>query len=295
MNATRRIGAGDLGTRVQLRGHDELSELAEALNAMAAALEVSGEQLQAETSRRLATLEELRHADRLRTVGRLASGIAHELGTPLNVIAGRASMIAKRDLTGDDAVESAAIIRAQADRMTGIVRQLLDFARRPRTDRARVELGRVVSEVSSLVDPLARKAGVAVVADEGEPAWTIGDPSQLEQVITNLVVNAIQASPSGAQVLVELGMKHAVPPPDHPHDPGVYAWLGVTDHGHGIAKDDVEHLFEPFFTTKDVGEGTGLGLSIVYSIVQDHGGWIDVTSDPATGTRFTIHLPGAPE
>jgi signal transduction histidine kinase len=292
INATRRIGGGDLETRVSLRGHDELDELASALDAMAAEIRLSQERLRDETARRLATMEELRHADRLRTVGRLASGIAHELGTPLNVVSGRAAMIEKRQLDEQDVVESAAIIRAQAGRMTEIVRQLLDFARRPRTDRSVVDLAAVARAVSSLVEPLARKRGIEVTVDAPDLTATSGDPAQLEQIVTNLVINAVQASSSGARVVVMVDESEAIPPPDHPRQPGRYARLRVLDHGVGMSEDEIQHVFEPFFTTKDVGEGTGLGLSIVYSIVQDHGGWIDVSSSPTDGTCFTVHLPG---
>src|SRR5208337_2658068 len=125
----RRIGGGDLTGPVHLRSRDELAELAENLNHMCAKLAESETRLRQETAARIMALEQLRHADRLKTVGRLASGIAHELGTPLNVVAGRAGLIGSGKLDSQQIVESAAAIKQEADKMTTIIRHLLDFAR----------------------------------------------------------------------------------------------------------------------------------------------------------------------
>ncbi len=294
IDCTRRIGSGDLSASVALQGRSELDELGTALNTMASRLQDSAEKLKVETARRMAALENLRHADRLRTVGRLASGIAHELGTPLNVVSGRASMIESGGMSEGEIVENAAIIREQSERISKIVRQLLDFARRPRSDFMIVDLGRCASDVCSLLEPLAGKKRISlVVSGADQAARTKADPSQIEQVLTNLIVNAVQASPERTRVEVEVGRAHAVPPADHPGQAGTYAFVRVRDQGSGIAEENVQHLFDPFFTTKEVGDGTGLGLSIVYSIVQDHGGWIEIDSRLGEGSRFTVHLPEA--
>jgi two-component system NtrC family sensor kinase len=288
---TRRMGAGDLSASVELHGHDELDELADGLNSMGRQLEALLKELQEETKQRIAALQQLRHADRLRTVGRLASGISHELGTPLNVVSGRATLIASGDLSQPEIQESANVIRSQADRMEKIVRQLLDFARRTPSQRAKVDLPACAANVQRLIAPISRKRRIAIEIAGSGSVTAMADETQLEQVLTNLVVNAIQASPVGGRVEITTGRETARPPEGFGGMPGTYAFVRVQDEGEGIKEENIKHLFEPFFTTKDIGEGTGLGLSIAYSIVQDHGGWIDVQSRHGQGSRFTVYLP----
>lgn len=289
---TRRVGAGDLSGPIHVSTRDELGELAENLNAMCQQLRVSQEKVREETASRIAVLEQLRHADRLRTVGRLASGVAHELGTPLNVVAGRADLIASQQLSADDVAGSARTIKAEARRMEAIIRQLLDFARRNTPQRAAVDVRQVLGQAVELLSGIANKAGVALrVADHPEPIVADVDTGQIQQVLSNLVVNAIQAMGQGGRVDLRI-VQQSARPPDRPEDPPrQYAVIQVEDQGHGIQPEDREHLFEPFFTTKDVGDGTGLGLSIAYGIVVEHDGWIDVQSEPGRGSCFSVYLP----
>jgi signal transduction histidine kinase len=246
----------------------------------------------AETTARLAAVEQLRHADRLTTVGKLASGIAHELGTPLNVISGRAQLIQTGEKTPADMRAGARIIVEQTKRMTAIIRQLLDFARRVETPKTELDLRDIAARCTTMLQSIALKAGVTLsVAPGGQAVPAFAEVSQLEQALLNLVVNAIQATENGGSVLIEVGDEQAVPPAEHGGKPGTYAFLRVTDTGSGMAEDTAARAFEPFFTTKDVGVGTGLGLSVAYGIVRDHGGWIDVDTSPGHGSRFSIHLP----
>lgn len=292
LEKTERIGQGDFSRPLELRGHAELSRLADALNRMCERLAESQRQLAAESAARLATLEQLRHADRLKTVGRLASGLAHELGTPLNVVAGRAELIAGGQLPGEEVAVSARAIKLEADRMAAIIRQLLDFARRGSPQRTTVDLGTIARQVLDLLKPLAEKRGVTLqLAGDAQPLPARVDPGQIQQVLTNLIDNAIQAMPQGGPVTVETGRCRAAPPDQEQEETGDYLYLAVVDRGEGIAAADRDHIFEPFFTTKRVGEGTGLGLSVSFGIVQDHGGWIAVHSQPGQGSRFTVYLP----
>ena len=194
----RRIGAGDLSSRITLRQRDELSLLADEMNAMTDKLAEARERVESETVARLAAVEQVQHAERLSTVGRLASGIAHELGTPLNVVSGRAAMIASGEAASWPEVrEMANVIREQSDRMVRILRQLLDFARRKPTERSPTDLVKLAREIVALLEPLAAKRGVAVAVESGafvlEAEVAAG---QIQQVLTNLVMNAIQASPA---------------------------------------------------------------------------------------------------
>ena len=292
---TERIGAGDFGEPLEMRGYSELSRLAESLNRMCEELEESQRKIRSETTARLDAVEQLRHADRLKTVGQLASGVAHELGTPLNVAAGRAELIASGQLSADEVTRSARTIKTEVDRMVAIIRDLLDFARRRRPQRSDCDLDAIARQSLDLLEPLAHRRQVELrIHGDQRPMITRIDPGQIQQVITNLVDNAIQAQPDGGTVDVSLEATRLAPP--RTGEQGRigerdYFALSVEDQGPGIDPANLERIFEPFFTTKDVGEGTGLGLSVSFGIVQDHGGWIDVTSQPGEGSRFTVYLP----
>ncbi len=285
---TERIGAGDFTCDLDLPGRAELSDLAVAMNRMCVQLDAAGESLRAETEARIKALEQLRHSERLAVVGRISSGLAHELGTPLNVVSGRAKMIGSGELTTDEVNDSARIIREQSERMTGIIRQLLDFARRPQGDRHTQPLAPVINGVLRMLEPTARKTGVSLAAVLPEEVPPVNcDRAQVEQVLLNLVMNAIQAMPDGGMVTVGLSAEQD---PGAPDGSG-FLVLTVGDDGPGIDEAHRRQIFEPFYTTKGAGKGTGLGLPIVQGIVEEYGGTIAVDSGPDRGTTFTIHLP----
>jgi two-component system NtrC family sensor kinase len=288
----RRIATGDLGTPLVLKRDDELGELAAAINQMCEALAAANEATRSEAAARLAAVEQLRHADRLTTVGKLASGIAHELGTPLNIVAGRGYMIASGEATGEEVAENGRIIMEQTERITRIIRQLLDFARPRPVEKARADLRALASQTTALLRPMADKQRVSLtLVGPDEPALVVMDTGQMQQVITNLIVNAIQASGNGGAVNLGFRREVTTPPLKHGGNQGPYLCLYVEDHGHGMDPETQARIFDPFFTTKEVGAGTGLGLSIAYGMVREHGGWIDVKSQPGEGTTVSIHLP----
>ena len=280
----RRVGAGDLTEPLVLDQRDELGELANEINLMC-------ERLERERGARELATEQLRHADRLTTVGKLASGLAHELGTPLNVVSGRAKLIADREVEGKDVEESARIVVEQASRMTALIRQLLDFARPRVMEKAPLDIVAVGARVCELVATIAKKANVTLVPPSGEALRLEADDGQLTQVLTNLVVNAIQATPAGGTVTLAARALEAVPPPYV--GGGARRWIAidVRDTGAGMAEDVRARVFEPFYTTKEVGDGTGLGLSVSWGLVREHGGWIDVASVQGEGATFTVYLP----
>ncbi len=284
-NKARRVGAGDLSQPLHLKQRDELGELANEINLMC-------ERLSDEQAARAKATEQLRHADRLTTVGKLASGLAHELGTPLNVVAGRAQLIADREVEGDDALASARIIHEQADRMTALIRQLLDFAR-PRAPKPKpLNVTTLADRVCQLVVTIARKANVTLVPPEHDPDLRIeADDGQMTQVLTNLIVNAIQAIGHDGQVSLTARTVDQVPPPHVGGREQTWMAIEVRDTGPGMDDATRERIFEPFFTTKQVGDGTGLGLSVSWGIVREHGGWIDVKSEVNNGATFTVYLP----
>ena len=287
----RRIGAGDLSHRLHVVGSDEVSSLVHELNAMCDQLRDARTRADDEGMKRLTALEQLRHADRLRTVGTLASGIAHELGTPLAVIAMRAKMIASGEVPTDDAPASCKIIAAQADRLTIIVRQLLDFARRRVPKRAEAELRELAERAASLLATLAKKRNVTVIVDPSrKPVRANVDSAQIEQALTNLVINAVHAMPKGGTITVATRHTRAAPP-SSPSAERECAVIEVKDDGEGISSEHLSRIFEPFFTTKSVGEGTGLGLSVTHGIIEDHEGWMTAASEVGKGSTFTLYLP----
>jgi two-component system NtrC family sensor kinase len=289
---TRLIGKGDFSERMVVRGRDELSSLENAMNQMCEQLAASREAVRKETEARIAALEQLRHTERLATLGRLSSGIAHELGTPLNVVSGRAKLIISEDLKKEEITECSRIIKEQAERMTKLIRQLLDFARRRAPQKSPVNLKHLSGQVIDMLKPAAEKQKVMLelLKNDDIPLISI-DPFQVQQVLINLVMNGIQAMPDGGHLAIGLHMKHACHPTLSNDRKQNYAAITIKDEGKGISENDINHLFEPFFTTKNVGEGTGLGLSIAYGIVREHGGWIDVKSKVGEGSCFTIYIP----
>jgi two-component system NtrC family sensor kinase len=295
VDQARRIGAGDLGIRLDLRQHDEIAELGREMNAMSTKLSDANARLVAETAARVRALEQLRHADRLVTVGKLASGIAHELGTPLNVVSGRAKMISQNTAADEPTRNNARIVMEQSERMAQIIRQLLNFARAGKPNKSSVDLRHLAASTLSLLRPIAEKRRITLHFEASEPvSEVVADAAQLQQVVTNLVVNAVQASPESSTV--EVGLRASrqsrhVSGEVGPEAERGFVCITVSDRGVGMSEDTLERIFEPFFTTKDVGEGTGLGLAVAYGIVQEHGGFITVESKLSEGSRFEVYLP----
>jgi two-component system, NtrC family, sensor kinase len=237
--------------------------------------------VQEETTARIQALEQLRHADRLTTIGQLTSVIAHEIGTPLNVASGHAQLMNEETLDRQEAAESARVIIEQCRRISNIVRLVLDYARRPEPRKSSVGMRDLVKSTVDLVATLAKKQNVSIaVSDADGELQAEVDSAQMQQALTNLLVNAVQASSPGQTVHVRL---------EQPLESELC--ISVQDHGTGMSEEVQQRLFEPFFTTKAVGQGTGLGLSIAGGIVEEHGGRIEVTTSIAGGSTFQVHLP----
>ena len=289
----KRIGKGDFSMTQGFRHNDEISDLAEEMNTMAAHLDQAMKQVEYETTARLETLEQLRHADRLKTVGQLTSGVVHEIGTPLTVIAGRAKMISSGEVEGEEARDCARIVVEQTERVTKIIREILEFARRGEKQKSVEDINRITKNLVSLLSPVAVKRGIYLDFEDDGLASSLAriDHSQFQQVLANLIVNAIQAARPGGHVVTRLVKEDVVPPNSNTRNTEAYWVLSVKDDGEGISDDVMPHIFEPFYTTKTSGNGTGLGLAISRKIVQEHGGWFTVTSEPGKGSCFSIYLP----
>jgi signal transduction histidine kinase len=180
--------------------------------------------------------------------------------------------------------------------MTKIIGELLTFARTRGTEKTETDLFEMSQRSVGLLEPMARKRGVSFRVESANGKLVVPvDPFQIQQALTNILVNAIQVSTEGHVVGVAVGHERVTPPLDLGGKNADYSVIAVSDEGGGISEEHLGRVFEPFFTTKEVGEGTGLGLSVAYGIVRDHGGWITVKSEAGKGSRFSIYLPRAGE
>ena len=289
----RAIGSGDFSSRLALPMRSEFSVLARELNATAEALARAHADVSREHERRLELVEQLRHADRLSSIGKLSAAIGHELGTPLNVVSGHASMI-QMDADATEKIRGhASTIGERVRHMTKLLRQMMNFARGRGLQRSSVHVADTLKRAISFVSPLARRHGVDIVTTDVVDAEVELDSQRVLQVLTNLLVNAIHATPEGGEIRVGATMRSDVAPPAEATSAPQYLRLRVEDDGHGMDEEQQEHAFEPFFTTKDPGQGTGLGLPICHGIVQEHGGWITTRSAPGEGARFDCFFPVA--
>jgi two-component system NtrC family sensor kinase len=288
-----RIGRGDFSNRLRLSQKDEIADLSREMDSMAEKLVSAIQRIERETKAHLETLDQLRHADRLKTVGQLTSGVVHEIGTPLTVISGRAKMIESAEVEEDEAIECARIIVQQADRVTGVVRQILDFARKTQNEPRFQNIVPVVEAMVRLLQPVAVKTGIYLdFESSAREAHAKIDASQIQQVLANLIINGIQAGSSGGRVTVSVA-EESVLPLDHPdsREPTPHWVVAVRDEGCGIPEEAISRIFESFYTTKTSGDGTGLGLAISKEIVREHGGWLAVDSTEGEGSTFKVYLP----
>jgi two-component system, NtrC family, sensor kinase len=283
--AVRALGRGELGYRIgEERSGPELAELAREFNGMAAQLAHARTELEREAEERVALARRLRETEKLAVVGNLAAGLGHEIAAPLHVIRGRAEMLGRR-ATDEQARRNLRIITEQIDRITLIVRNLLDFARRREPRLERIEADPLLRSIAEFLDPELQRAGVTVEW-QGDPETSLhADRDLLHQVFINLLMNSIQVmadQPPPRRIVVRVRRPGGGDP---------YVGIDVEDTGPGVDADVIDRIFDPFFTTKSPADGTGLGLAVARSIVEEHGGDIVVCNRPGGGARFTLRLP----
>jgi PAS domain S-box-containing protein len=229
--------------------------------------------------------DDLLHAQRMESVGRLAGGVAHDFNNLLTTILGVSEMILSGLAPGDPLAEDLTAIRDAGRRAAGLTRQLLAFSRKQRLEVRAVDVAELVRGFAPMLSRLiGEDVKVRLDLALGLPR-ALADPAQVEQIVLNLAVNARDAMPSGGTLTIA-----AEAGPD-----GASVRLSVSDTGEGMSPEVAARVFEPFFTTKAPGKGTGLGLAMVYGIVRQHGGTITVDTAPRKGTRFDVLLPAAPD
>ena len=228
----------------------------------------------------------LARAEKLATIGTLAAGVAHEVGTPLGIISGRAEQLLDRaptDADGEPVRKGLSSIIAQVDKVSTTIRQLLDFARVRPVDAVAVTPTQALESVAALLDHRFQRAGVKLTLDASPTVPALAaDPGQLEQVLVNLLINACDACVDGGHVTAR-----ATAAGDG------RVCIEIADDGSGIAPEHLPLVIDPFFTTKKRGKGTGLGLTIAADIVKNHGGSLEIESEPGRGTTVRVLLPAA--
>jgi PAS domain S-box-containing protein len=236
--------------------------------------------------------QQLRQAQRLEAIGRLAGGIAHDFNNILTVILGRAEEVSLDRRVPEEVRDAVSDLEQNAQRASALTRQLLAFSRRQAIEVRDVDLNSVVANVTRLLHRVLGEDIVVSFTYSDGPLAVRADPGMIEQVLLNLAVNARDAMPIGGRLAIDTSL-HEATGSDAPSSGSSRSWacLRVRDNGAGIAPEHLPHIFEPFFTTKDVGKGTGLGLATTYGIVQQHGGWIEVDSQVGRGTEFRVFFP----
>jgi two-component system, cell cycle sensor histidine kinase and response regulator CckA len=242
---------------------------------------------------RLALETQLRQAQKMEAIGRLAGGMAHDFNNVLTAILGSADLLSMQLDPADPRWEEADAIKRAADRGAALTKRLLSFSRPQSTTVHVIDLVAVVKNMEPMLRRLVLDKIAIVVIASTTAVEVRADESQLSQVLMNLIINARDAMPQGGTATIDIGAVELVDPiaTGLALPPGRYAGMSVRDTGEGIPSDVQRHLFEPFFTTKPPDQGTGLGLSIVYGIVKNLGGSIEVQSEVGHGATFTIYLP----
>jgi signal transduction histidine kinase len=299
--AARAVGRGDLSQRIAVPRQDEIGELASEFNRMAENLQAANAELVRQAEERLRLEQEVQQAQKLAAVGMLAAEVAHEIGTPLNVISGRAEVLDRAVPRDHPERRHLDVILSQAERIKGIIRALLDYTR-PRRPSLRPEpILPVVGRVASLLMDRSQRRGVRLHLDLpiGLPS-VMADSEHLQQVFLNLVLNALDATDKGRTVRIASGSDPVLPPEGRSgivrgKANGATLAVHVIDAGKGLTAEELNHVFEPFFSTKGRGRGTGLGLPVAEEIVRAHRGEIEMLSVPGLGTEVIVRIPLAEE
>lgn len=240
--------------------------------------------------------EQYRHAQKMEAIGQLAGGVAHDFNNMLTVILVRAEQAMRKADAGSPLHKHLVEIHGAAERSAGLTRQLLTYARRQPVSPEVLDANATITRTLGMLRRLIGE-GISLSLNPGPGLWPVRlDPVQLDQLLTNLCINARDAIEDVGRIVIETRNVHfdAEYCRLHPDSkPGHYVLLSVSDDGKGMSRDVKEHAFDPFFTTKEVGKGTGLGLATVHGIVQQHGGFIRLYSEPGSGTCFRIYLPRA--
>jgi len=330
---TQKISGGDFRQKIEVTAINEIGQLIGSFNRMVERLKENQESLEnyleslESTNKQLKQAqEELIRTEKLASIGRFAAGVAHEVGNPLGAILGYASILQKEGMDHEESKDYLKRIEKEIDRISRIVRELLDFARPSKFEIKEVEVNKVIESALSLLSYQKNFKNIETQLDlQSDLPMIQGDDSQLSQVFINIILNAIDAMPNGGTLTIQTGT-HVVENLDVDRLQGIYTRrrksdpmesdysrmrksdplaallkkfsegdrlvkIRISDTGVGIKKEDLENIFDPFFTTKAPDKGTGLGLSISLRIVESLGGEIRVESEVGKGSTFEVYFP----
>lgn len=282
VRVTEAVAGGDLNQHVKVKRFNEIGNLAESLNRMTERLRENREALENNIRTLKAAQEEVIRAEKMATVGRLAAGIAHEIGNPLSAILGYTDILQKGAGRKDEA-DYLRRIESEIQRINRIVRGLLDYARPGEFRIEEIGVNEIVRNSLDLVSAQKGFERIDVRKDLNDVPSVYADSHQLQQVLINLFINAADAMPEGGTLTVRSSVSS--------QQSGEWVEISVIDTGTGMGDDDIKRIFDPFYTTKEPGKGTGLGLAICQRIIESFGGRIEVKSKLGEGSRFDILLP----
>lgn len=269
------VSNGAYGTTVDEDSNDEIGLLAESFNQMSLKMQSDIEQLQNLNAQLVKT-------EKLAAMGTLAAGVAHEVNNPLASISSLIQLLNDKPDLDQDTRETLRLVLTQITRITGVTRDMLDFARVRPAARTRLDVNQIIEATIRLAnfDKNFQKLKLTKNLDSSIPK-IFADADQLQQVFLNLLLNARDSMPTGGEIEIASGYD----------EPDENIWIEIADTGSGIAPHNLKHIFDPFFTTKPTGKGTGLGLAVCYGIVTAHNGKINVQPNNLNGAKFTINLP----
>ncbi|MBA3465341.1 MAG: HAMP domain-containing protein [Deltaproteobacteria bacterium] len=288
------VAKGDLSHVILSERDDEIGAIATRFNEMTYSLRESRAETQRQNDEKLHLEQRLGQTEKLATIGQLAAEIAHEVGTPLNVIAGRARSIQKKSKDPEAVEKNAEIVAEQTARITRIIQRLLDFTRRKvgAPERAVVNLNELATQTVELLSGQISVAKVKTKVERAEGLPVVaGDPDRLQQVLINLLLNAVQSMPEGGALRIETKVVKRTRPGLETNADQAFVSCVVSDTGVGIPAEIKDKIFDPFYTTKEGSGGTGLGLAVCSGIVKEHDGWIEVDDNSGGGTVFRVFLP----
>lgn len=276
VSASREVTKGNLDIKIKAISKDEFGELATTFNSMASALKERDERLKEFTRNKIM------ESERLALIGQLSANVAHELNNPLQGIVTYSHLLLEETPAENPSIDLLQKIVIQANRCRDIIRGLLDFSRQRKPDKTLCDVNNVLKGCVALLENQAIFHNIQLIYNlDGELPKAIIDPSQIERVFMNIIINAAEAMNGSGQLKIATRSD-----PDRQ-----YIEVELADTGPGIAKENLEKIFDPFFTTKDTGHGVGLGLAISYGIIKEHAGTITVESEVGRGTTFIIRLP----
>ncbi len=290
---TQKISEGDFGQKIEVSSKNEIGQLISSFNRMTERLKEKQDgldnylkSLEAANKKLKQAQEELIRTEKLASVGRLAAGVAHEVGNPLGTILGYTSLLEKGGIDPEEAKDYLKRIEKEIERINRIVRGLLDFARPSKFEISELQMNQVIENALSLLFYQKNYKNIKTVLNVKPDLPLIkGDSSQLSQVLINVILNAVDAMPHGGVLKIETSEVVVGPKEDH------VVRTRISDSGVGIQPGDIGKIFDPFFTTKAPDKGTGLGLSISLRIVESMGGTMRVESEFGKGSTFEIDLP----